>query len=427
MSSATGSSDRGRARSRRAGVALAAVGIVLAAACGPGAVSSPGPTSATGDGTCPAGTRLHAGQPAVEEAPTEEDALFPWERDDPAVVDGFDADRIISGGPPPDGIEPIEAPCFESVAAAGEWLDPDSPVLSIEVDGDRRAYPLAIMTQHEIVNDVIGGRPVVVTYCPLCNSGLAFDRTVDGQVLDFGTSGRLYQSNLVMYDRQHKSLWVQFSGRAVVGEPWVGTELDRIPTALIGFGEFADAAPDGSVLSPATNPTRNYGRNPYPGYENRGSSFLFEGPTDDRLPPNSRVVGLDGPDGQDPTAIPLERLRDRRVLHPDVAGRPLVVWWAPGAASALDAPTVDAGRDVGQTGAFRRDGIAGEPLTFRPAPDADDRFVDEQTSSTWNVLGRAVDGPLEGEQLQRVPVDDTFWFVWFAFRPATTVLGGDGS
>lgn len=413
----------------RRAVATAALGVMLAAACGGTGAVSPGTDATTGgasqaDGTCPEGTRLHGGEPPVEESAGDPDADFPWLRDDPVVVEGFDDDEIISGGPPPDGIEPIEHPCFEPVDAAGEWLEPQSPVLDIEVDGDRRAYPLAIMTQHEIVNDVIGGEPVVVTYCPLCNSGLAFHREVDGQVLDFGTSGRLYRSNLVMYDRQHKDLWVQFTGRAVVGEHWVGTELERIPTALVSFEEFAEAAPEGSVLSRATNPDRDYGRNPYPGYENRASDFLFDGPTDDRLPPNTRVAGLAGPDGEDPKAIPLERLREDRLVRTDLNGAPVVVWWAPGASSAVDANTVAGGKDVGQTSAFRRDGAHGSRLTFGPSPDVEDRFVDEETGSTWSFDGRAIDGPLEGTQLERVAVDDTFWFVWFAFRPDTTVLDG---
>ena len=188
--------------------------------------------------------------------------------------------RGARGGPPPDGIRPIDDPCFESVDVADAWLEPQSPVMVVEIEGDRRAYPLAILTQHEIVNDVVGGVPVVVTYCPLCNSGLAFERTVDGQVLDFGTSGRLYQSNLVMYDRQTKSLWTQFTGQAVVGADFVGTELARIPTALLGWEEFAQATPDGLVLSRDSLPGRDYGRNPYPGYEGSGDAFLFEGPRD---------------------------------------------------------------------------------------------------------------------------------------------------
>jgi hypothetical protein len=293
----------------------------------------------------------------------------------------------------------------------------------VEVGDDRRAYPLAIMTQHEIVNDVVGGDPLVVTYCPLCNSGLAFERTVDGQVLDFGTSGRLFQANLVMYDRQSKTLWTQFTGRAVVGEEFVGTELVRIPTGLLAWEDFEAAAPDGMVLSPDSAPDRDYGRNPYTGYEDSGDQFLFEGDRDDRLPPNTRVVGL-GTD-RDPVAITLDHLQEEAVVAVEVDDGPVTVWWAPGQSSALDRAMVDEGRDVGSTGAFVPVLADDTELTFAPLDADDGTFRDDQTGSTWNLLGEAVDGELAGTQLEPVSRDDTFWFVWFAFQPDTTVVGAE--
>ncbi|MDX1620417.1 MAG: DUF3179 domain-containing protein, partial [Nitriliruptorales bacterium] len=262
------------------------------------------------------------------------------------------------------------------------------------------------------------------TYCPLCNSGLAFERTVDGEVLDFGTSGRLFQSNLVMYDRQHKSLWIQFTGEAVVGEPWVGTELERISTALVSWETFKENHPDGWVLGRDTGHNRNYGRNPYPNYEDRGSSFLFEGPTDDRLPPNTRVVGLSAEDDTDPVAIVLQHLRDERVVRlDDIGGQAVTAWWAPGTASALDASDIDEGRDVGQTASYRPLGPDGQTLHFSVSDEDETRFVDDETGSTWNFDGKAIGGELEGAQLEAIPRDDTFWFVWFSFRPETDVLG----
>jgi hypothetical protein len=405
-----------------------AVTAVVATACAsgvtdgePAATDDPGSSQAAGgeERNCVPLAEFENGD--VENAPTQ-DRDFPWDRPDRAVLAGFNYDQIISGGPPPDGIRPIDDPCFDSVATADQWLEPQSPVMVIEVDGDRRAYPLAIMTQHEIVNDVVGGEPVVVTYCPLCNSGLAFERTIDGRVLDFGTSGRLFQANLVMYDRQTKTLWTQFTGRAVVGEDFLGTELVRIPTALLGWEEFKQASPDAMVLSRESEPTRNYGRNPYPGYEGSGDRFLFQGPRDDRLPPNTRVVGL-GTD-RDPVAIALPHLREERVVDVEVDGDPVTVWWGPGQSSALDAANVNAGEDVGSTGAFLRVLEDGTELTFAPAEE-EGRFRDEETGSTWNLLGEAVDGELAGTQLEPVSRDDTFWFVWFAFQSETEIIGGE--
>ncbi|CAN5155606.1 DUF3179 domain-containing protein [soil metagenome] len=365
----------------------------------------------------------------VANAPVQE-REFPWDRTDPAVLDGFDFSQVISGGPPPDGIRPIDEPCFDDVANAGQWLEAQSPVMVVEVNGDRRAYPLAIMTQHEIVNDVIGGEPVVVTYCPLCNSGLAFERAVAPQgrddtsrdVLDFGTSGRLFQSNLVMYDRQTRTLWSQFTGQAVVGEDFVGTELVRLATQLVSWADFARATPDGLVLSRDVFPDRTYGRNPYPGYEGAGDGFLFDGPRDGQLPPNTRIVGL-GVDA-DPVAVVLEHVRQERVVDLELDGQPVTVWWAPGQASALDRPQVDDGEDVGSTAALIPTLPDGSTGTFT-AGEEDGTFVDEQTSSTWNLLGEAIDGELEGSRLTPIPLDDTFWFVWFAFQPDTTIIGGE--
>ncbi len=350
--------------------------------------------------------------------PPPTDAPFPWDREAPKVRDGFDETQIISGGPPPDGIAPIDEPCFDDVATADQWLEPQSPVMTVEVDGDRRAYPLAILTQHEIVNDVIGGEPVVVTYCPLCNSGLAFFRHVDGTVLDFGTSGRLYRANLVMYDRQTRTLLSQFVGEAVVGE-MVPADLERLSTALLDWDEFRHSTPDGLVLSRDSFPGRDYGRNPYPGYEETGDSFLFEGPRDERLPPTTRVVGLGSE--RDPVAIPLPDLQEARVARVEVDGRPVTVWWAPGQASALDTPTIDEGSDVGSTGAFIPSLEDGTELTFAADPDDENGFRDTQTGSRWNLLGEAVDGELAGATLEAVPRDDTFWFVWFAFHPDTRI------
>ena len=153
-------------------------------------------------------------------------------------------DEIIGGGPPPDGIPPIDAPVFVSPAAADGWLRPKEPVLGVRVGSDARAYPLQVLLWHEIVNDVVGGRPLVVTYCPLCNAGLVFDRVVDGTRIDFGTSGRLWKSDLLMYDRQTHSLWSQMEGRAVVGTR-AGVRLARVPANTLSYEEFKEAYPAG--------------------------------------------------------------------------------------------------------------------------------------------------------------------------------------
>jgi hypothetical protein len=371
------------------------------------------------DGPALAGeSATEADQTASE--PVSEPPPWPWELEaaGETVPSSVPLSEIRSGGPPPDGIPPIDDPVFESVEDADDWLEPQSPVLVIDLGGDARAYPLAILTFHEIVNDVVDDRPVLITYCPLCNSGLAFERTLGGEVLSFGTSGRLWNSNLVMYDRDTRSLWSQFTGEAIVGTR-LGDTLERLPLQIVSWQQFLNDWSDGQVLSRDTGHNRDYGRNPYTGYDTSSRPFLFDGDTGGPLPQMERVVTTGGDD--DPVAYPLTALQDVRVILDDVADDPVVVWWTPGTASALDRASIDAGADVGATGVFCRS-VDGQELTF--TPDGDDRFIDAETGSTWTVLGIAVDGPLAGTQLERIPHDDTFWFVQFAFRPETRVEGG---
>jgi len=326
-----------------------------------------------------------------------------------------DMRRVVSGGPPPDGIPSIDRPRFHRTGDV-DFLQDQEPVIAIELNGDARAYPVQILTWHEIVNDTIGGEPTTVTYCPLCNSAIAYDRRLGERVLDFGTSGKLYNSAMVMYDRQTESLWSHFNARAIAGA-LTGEELDRRPTAMVGWAEWRDANPDGLVLSRETGHRRNYGRNPYAGYDDIGQSpFLFDGDTDGRLRPMARVVGLR--DEEDSIAVQLEVLLARGTVEVRLGEQDLVVWAKPGTASALDASDVADGRDVGTTGAFVPE-VAGKRLHFERAGNV---FRDVETGSSWNVLGEAVAGTHVGERLRRVTHVDTFWFAWAAFLPDTKIV-----
>jgi len=359
--------------------------------------------------------RTEANRPAARRAST----AFPWEISPPprSLVP---LDQITPGGPPPDGIPPIDRPKFESVRSARSWLSDREPVISLVMGTTARAYPLEILTWHEIVNDEVVGRPVTVTFCPLCNSAIAFDRRVGRRVLDFGTSGRLYRSNLVMYDRQTKSLWIQFTGQSVVGS-FIGTKLEQLPVQIVSWKAFASAQPNGRVLSRDTGFSRPYGHNPYPGYDDIASSpFLFNGPSDRRLRPMERIVAVSL--GDISRAYRLRDIRSRAgdgaaVISDHVGGRSVVILYSSGTASALDADDIARGRDIGATGVFDPV-ISGRHLSFVTRGSA---FADQQTGSTWNVLGQAVDGPLKGSTLPAVAHDDTFWFVWSAFKPTTDI------
>jgi hypothetical protein len=174
--------------------------------------------------------------------------------------------EILSGGPPKDGIPAVDKPKFLPVSEANGWLKDREPVVFVQVGDDARAYPIQILIWHEIVNDTVGGEPLIVSFCPLCNTAIAFKRIFNGQVLDFGTTGRLRHSNLIMYDRQTETWWQQATGDAIAGEH-AGGQLEFYPASMISWADFKDLHPNGMVLSRDTGHPRNYGRNPYFGYD----------------------------------------------------------------------------------------------------------------------------------------------------------------
>ncbi len=334
----------------------------------------------------------------------------------------IDLSRLRSGGPPPDGIPSIDDPVFQTAASATH-LSPQAPVLALEIDGDARAYPLEVMVWHEIVNDTVGGVPVAVAYCPLCNSVTVHDRRVEGRVLDFGVSGLLYNSSLVMFDRQTETLWSHFAGRPLYGELGEADLVDY-PATIVGFDEWRTANPDGLVLTRETGVSRDYGVNPYPGYDDVNSDpFLFEGEVDGRYTPMTRVVGVEVSSAEidgGALAFPLLELQDAGVMTGALGGDEVVAFWVPGSASAIDAFDVADGVDVGATGVFLPE-VDGQTLTFSVDPGDPSAFVDEQTGSTWNVFGESTDGELVGTQLDQLVHIDTFWFAWNAFHPDSAI------
>jgi len=284
--------------------------------------------------------------------------------------------EFTSGGPGKDGIPAIDEPRF---LPAGEvdFLEEREPVIELDVKGDVRAYPLQILIWHEIVNDVVGGTPVAVTFCPLCNTALVFDRRVRGRTLDFGTTGNLRSSDLVMYDRQTESWWQQFGGRALVGD-YTGAKLEHLPARIVAWRDFARAHPQGKVLSRETGFERVYGNNPYIGYDDADSPAIFAtpNPSDRRLLPKERVVFVER--GEDAIAVPLSAVARRKVIRVRVGGQLVEIRWRGGVRSALDEPEIREGRIVG----------------------------------TAEVL---VDG-------RPVPFDQPFWFAVAAFRPDARII-----
>ena len=322
----------------------------------------------------------------------------------------IDPAGILSGGPPKDGIPAIDNPSYESLESAGTWLSENEPVILVRINDSARIYPLQILTWHEIVNDSLDDVPLAVSFCPLCNTGVVFKRNYLGQVLDFGTTGRLRNSNLIMYDRQTESWWQQATGDAIAGK-YAGDRLEFHPGLTLSFGEAKKAAPGADVLSKDTGLSRPYGQNPYSGYDAPGSRpFLFQGPIDSEMDAMDRVLVLKH-NGEE-KIIAYSEVPESGLLELDLGGDPIVIFRAPDAVSALDSPRISDGRTIGSLNAFLSR-AAGEDLKF--SPESSDRFSDTVTGSLWNSSGMAVTGDMAGKMLEPLIGIQHFWFSAQAF------------
>lgn len=328
--------------------------------------------------------------------------------------------EIFSGGPPRDGIPSIDRPRHISVAEADTWLRPEEQVIWAGSGNDARAYPVQVIVWHEIVNDTLDGLPVAVTYCPLCNTAIVFNRKLGDTVIELGTTGRLRFSNMVMYDRQTESWWQQGSGDGIAGF-YAGRRLEIVPASIIPWSEFKAAFPNGKVLSRETGLQRPYGKNPYASYDDiRRSPHLYQGPEIPRvLPALARVIGVEI--GGEAVAYPYGVLEKKRVINDRVGTEEIVIFWDSGAASPLEAEGIAEGRDVGAAVGFSRI-IDGRTLTFKLDKGM---IVDEETKSRWTLLGRATSGPLAGRVLTPINAINHFWFSWSVFKPGTRVYKSD--
>ncbi len=419
-------------KSRRILALLAALALVtVACTSGASSDSTNTPTGSGGDATTStsstiavtSGTNPVALLPGVsnsDELPGDLPAVTgAWGTDWTRTTIPFDELRIgIFASDPRDAIAPIDNPQFESVAAGAEWLDGRAPGVFVRYEGEARFYPLAILTQHEVVNDRIGDVPIAVTYCPLCNTGIVFDRRIDGTTHRFGVSGLLRKSDLVMWDDITNSLWQQITGEGIVGT-FAGAQLTIVPASIVSFSEFSETAPDGAVMSRNTGFNRAYGLNPYEFYSSRGAPFgFFDEEVDDRFPALERVVGVSS--GGVEKAYPFSVISDLGVVNDVVAGTEVVVFWGGDTADALDSSRIDASQAVGTALAYSPI-VDGQKLTFRQISDS--VYEDDQTGTRWTILGVATDGPLAGELLELIVHRNEFWFAWAAFFPDGVVYG----
>jgi len=274
---------------------------------------------------------------------------------EPAAID---AKQILPGGPPRDGIPALDDPAHVP-ASAGGWDDAEV-VIGVMAGGEARAYPLAVLVWHELVNDTLGGQEILVSYCPLCGTGMVFDRRVAGASRRFGVSGLLYRSDLLLYDRETESLWSQISSEAVTG-PSRGQRLRLLRARVLPWGEWREAHPETRVLSRETGHARRYGSSPYGDYAS-SERLLFPVPSDRRYHPKALTLGL--------------RL-------------------AGGAARAYPA------QELQRAGGEVREHFAGHPV----------RVAYDPASQAFSV-----------EAPQEVEVVQGYWFAWAAFHPETSVF-----
>jgi hypothetical protein len=324
--------------------------------------------------------------------------------------------ELLKGGPPKDGIPAIDRPFFDDVAQARSWIDPKEPVLVVQHGGLARAYPLQILIWHELVNDQIAGLPILVSYCPLCNSTIVFDRRVGGKTYDFGVSGMLRHSDMIMYDRATDSLWQQITGEAIVGS-MTGERLPMLPSQTVDFNEFAKAFPEGEVLSQNTGYSRPYGQSPYAGYEKGDRPIVpVKLPKNLRLRPLERVVTIQ--DGQKAKAYPLSTLRRERLMEGRINQRDFVIFYRRGTVSSVDSKRIADSGDVGSATVFSPY-LNQKRLRFTMEGDL---ITDTETGSHWNLFGIATDGPLTGNHLTPIDHGTYFAFAWLIFRPDTEIV-----
>jgi len=225
--------------------------------------------------------------------------------------------KLVDCGPPKDGIPSIDDPSFVSVEAADAWIADDELIVTLSYEGETRAYPLQVLVWHEIVNDVIAGAPILVSYCPLCGSGMAYVREIDGAPVAFGTSGKLYNSNLVMYDRATGTYWTQMDGLAIVGER-SGDHLEVLPMDTAVWGTWKDSNASALVLSKETGHDRPYGHEPYGNY-NKDSYIWFPVENrDNRTHPKTPIIGIEINGASN--AYPVESIEARGFIEDRVGG-----------------------------------------------------------------------------------------------------------
>ncbi len=298
-----------------------------------------------------------------------------------------------------DHLPALTHPTFESVASADQYLTDDGFGIEVAVNGHRRFYPLQVLVWHEVVNDTFRGKPLLVTFCPLCRSGAVYERRVDGEETAFGTAEEVWNSNILLYDQKTDSLWSQLDGVARRGSN-MGNALTPYPLRWMKWNEWKQLYPGGEVLSRNTGFVRDYTLDPYGTYRTNQDVWFLVAKKDDRLATKERIFGVKIGDAA--AAYPEKTFGTKPIIHDTIGGQPMVIW---------------KDEETGAVSAFARN-TATFVLTFNREKFG---IMDAETKSVWNADGAAVEGRLKGKRLERLPVVPSFWFCWFAAHPETAL------
>lgn len=305
---------------------------------------------------------------------------------------------------PRDSIRSIDAPRFVDTDAAARWMTDSEQIVGLVIGDEVRAYPINILSRHEIVNDIVGGTPVVVSYCPLCFTAIVYDRRVEGETLEFGVSGKLVMNDLVMYDRETGSLWQQILGEGIDGQ-YHGTKLLHLPSIQTTWARWVQQHPETLVL----DKRGDYQSDSYQGYYGQSSNGVIPGSGgDDRLAGKDLVLGVIL--NSQPRAYAFSVLAEVRIVNDSVGDTPILIAYDLASDTAV---------------AFERT-IEGRELTFRRSSESATLLEDVETGSRWSPFtGEAIEGPLEGSQLQQTAATYAFWFAWSDFYTQTGLYSPD--
>jgi hypothetical protein len=299
------------------------------------------------------------------------------------------------------------------------------PIMFVEINGEAKAYSLNMLSVHEIANDTLGGIPILSTFCPLCNSGVVYDRrlTFKGKehILEFEVSGMLRKSDMVMADKQTETWWQQLMGEAIVGE-LAGATLKVIPSLVISVDEFFTRFPNGKILSKSAGNEESqkyYGQNFYKNYDAADGKpygrFFDSTSIDQRLAPMERIVDIRSIG--EFKIYTFSKAKELGVINDEFNSKNIVAFYKSGLVSILDKKDITESRDIGTVTIFNSL-LDGEVLTFRKEGEI---FIDNNTNSHWDITGRCYEGKLVGKELDIEPHGNHFAFAFLAFHPETQI------